>query len=216
MIMKRFLSAAAAAAVGVVLVAGSADASITFVTNQGPAKVGTVALARSNTANMLDGNTNTMYSLGLGGTLTASIFPDLIASVSVIELTIGNNTRYPESMEVFLGDNLSTAVLLGELFNVASGDPSINGAGFITTTANDPGTGRTSFKIALGGLSGTSSSLIFRDTTVGNFGLSNLTNDADGFDIAELRIAAVPLPAGVLLLGLGLGGLAAYRRRAAA
>jgi hypothetical protein len=33
---------------------------------------------------------------------------------------------------------------------------------------------------------------------------------------AGLKIAAVPLPAGVLLLGLGLGGLALYRRRQSA
>ncbi len=34
--------------------------------------------------------------------------------------------------------------------------------------------------------------------------------------IIRVSIAAVPLPAGVLMLGLGLGGLAAYRRRQAA
>ena len=38
----------------------------------------------------------------------------------------------------------------------------------------------------------------------------------DGWGIDDITVAAVPLPAGVLLLGLGLGGLAAYRRRQAA
>jgi hypothetical protein len=42
--------------------------------------------------------------------------------------------------------------------------------------------------------------------------------DDDNHDdyIVGARISAVPLPAGVLLLGLALGGLAAYRRRAVA
>jgi hypothetical protein len=38
----------------------------------------------------------------------------------------------------------------------------------------------------------------------------------DNHDDFVVRISAVPLPAGVLLLGLALGGLAVYRRRAAA
>ena len=41
-------------------------------------------------------------------------------------------------------------------------------------------------------------------------------SDDDNHDDMVVRISAVPLPAGVLLLGLGLGGLAAYRRRQAA
>jgi hypothetical protein len=41
-------------------------------------------------------------------------------------------------------------------------------------------------------------------------------NENDNHDDMVVRISAVPLPPGVLLLGLGLSGLAAYRRRKAA
>jgi len=46
--------------------------------------------------------------------------------------------------------------------------------------------------------------------------LFNVNTSNDGWGIDDITVAAVPLPAGVLLLGLGLGGMAAYRRRQAA
>jgi hypothetical protein len=104
--MMKFASIAAAASLASVLVVGSASASIMFDPDQGLTKSGgAVSAARSNTDNMLDGNTSTMFSLGLGGTLGASVFPNRVEAVSVIELTIGNNRAYPESMKVYLGQD---------------------------------------------------------------------------------------------------------------
>ena len=208
----------AATILGSALLAGAANASISFTANQGTTfNGGTVGIDRSNVNSMLDGDLNTFYSLGIGGTLTASIAPQLIASASVIEVTFGNNIGFPESAKVFLGSDSTTGTLIGELFNLASGATSTSAGGAtITTIPNAGATGRTLFQIALGPLSGTSSMLHFLDTTGVNYETQSEANNSDGFDIAELRIAAVPLPAGVLLLGLGLGGLAAYRRRQAA
>ncbi len=44
-------------------------------------------------------------------------------------------------------------------------------------------------------------------------GLGSFDDGNANITAAGLKISAVPLPAGVLLLGLGLGGLAVYRRR---
>jgi hypothetical protein len=46
-------------------------------------------------------------------------------------------------------------------------------------------------------------------------GIPNFDDGNTNITAAGLKISAVPLPAGVLLLGLGLGGLALYRRKSA-
>ncbi|WP_187429609.1 hypothetical protein ROLI_024850 [Roseobacter fucihabitans] len=184
---------------------GVSAASITFTENQGTQANGLdVPAGRSVVTNLTDGDVDTFYSLGIGGSLTASIAPQLIAGASLIEVTFNNTPSFPESAQVYLGIDTS-GILLGELFNFASGvsSTSANGASIITAP-NTPSTGRTSFVIDLGVNSG--SALTFVDTTSG-------TGNKDGFDIAELSIAAVPLPAAGLLLLAGIGGLAAVGRR---
>jgi hypothetical protein len=204
---KLLLSAIAAIAL-----AGSVQAaSITFSENQGNQANGDpVPVDRSDLDHLTDGDVSTFYSLGIGGSLTASIAPELIANASLVEVTFGNNKSFPESALVYL-DTMSQATLLGELFNAASGASSINANGIITTSPNTPSNGITSFTIGLNGLSG--SSLIFVDSTDDNFGA---TGSKDGFDIGELSITAVPLPATGLMLLAGLGGIAALRRRSKA
>lgn len=191
------------------LFAGSANA-ITITNNQGLESDGdAVAANRSDVASLTDGDTSTFFSLGIGGSITASIAPDLIASASALEITNGNNSNFPESAEVFLGVD-ATGLLLGEIFNSASGGTttSANGA-TITATANDPGTGLTSFLIDLGVNSG--SALTFVDTTAINFG--PLPDNRDGFDIAELTINAVPVPAALPLFATALIGVGLMSRR---
>jgi hypothetical protein len=204
---KLFFSAITAIAL-----AGSAHAaSITFTEAQGTQADGAAVPAdRSDIAHLTDGDVTTFYSLGIGGSLTASIAPEFIAGASLVEVTFGNNPSFPESALVYL-DSISSGTLLGELFNAASGASSISANGIITSLPNTPSIGVTSFNIDLNGLSG--SSLIFVDSTGDNYGA---TGSKDGFDIGELRIAAVPLPAAGLMLIVGLGGLAALRRRAKA
>jgi hypothetical protein len=183
-------------------------ASITFTEDQGnQANTDPVAADRSDLAHLTDGDVNTFYSLGIGGSLTASIAPNLIANASLVEVTFGNNSSFPESALVYL-DSISSDALLGELFNAASGVSSKNVNGVITTSPDTPSTGVTSFSIGLNGLSG--SSLIFVDSTAENY---SVNGSKDGFDIGELSITAVPLPATGLMLFAGLGGFAALRRR---
>src|SRR6056297_1037380 len=136
--MKRIFLTAASAVLASVVMVGAASASITFTPVQGDRIDGSdVLAARSVTANMVDDDVDTFYSLGIGGTLIASIAPDFIASASVIEVTFSNNINYPESAKLYLGTDTG-GTLLGELFNDASGSFATSAAGTITTTANDP------------------------------------------------------------------------------
>jgi hypothetical protein len=203
--LKMKIKGLVIAAICAVGFAGGASAStITFTEAQGLDSAGNAVVAdRSMVSSLTDGDVNTFYSLGMGGSLTASIAPLQIGSASLIEVTFGNNLSYPESAQVFL-----SGTLLGEIFNTASGGvtTSANGA-TITASANTPSIGITSFMIALGLNIG--SSLTFVDTSSAVPGYLN-----DGFDIGELSIvSAVPLPAGAWLLLTGLGGVVALRRR---
>ncbi|MEL7547707.1 MAG: VPLPA-CTERM sorting domain-containing protein [Pseudomonadota bacterium] len=191
------------------LVAGAHAATITFTPAQGTQADGdSVDADRSILGNMTDGDTTTIYSLGIGGELTASIAPEIIKRASVLELTFGNNASFPESMQIYLGTD-STGTLLGEIFNEASGisSTSANGA-VISAFANTPIKGVTSFLIGLG--TNVGSALTFVDTTASNFAVSG---DKDGFDIAELSITPVPIPAAGFLFLSGLFGAGLWRRR---
>lgn len=199
----------AVALVSAGMVAGAHAATITFTPAQGTQADGDpVDADRSDTTNMTDGDADTMYSLGIGGTLTASIAPKTIRSASVLELTFKNNAAFPESMQVYLGTD-DTGTLLGELFNTASGisTTSANGAS-IFALADTPSKGVTSFLIKLGTNIG--SALHFVDTTADNFAVSG---NKDGFDIGELNITPVPIPAAGLLFLTGLFGAGLWRRR---
>jgi len=52
-----------------------------------------------------------------------------------------------------------------------------------------------------------------QNVTAANVRMFNLTEEADGFGMDDFYVAAVPLPAGGLLLLTALGGLGAIRRR---
>lgn len=208
--MRRLTIAAAAGALALALSASVASAAILVTADQGlMGNGGAVPASRSDTAAVTDGDVNTFYSLGIGGSLTASITGN-IATASVLEVTLGNNASFPESARIFLGES-DTGTLLGEIFNDASGgtNTSSNGA-TITATANTPSNGITSFLIDLGGNTG--SALTFVDTTGDNFSVAGTTKD--GFDIGELSITPVPLPMSGLVLLTAIGGVAvAYRRK---
>jgi hypothetical protein len=214
-------------AAGVIAFMPFAASAATLLENQGLTSAGgAVAPDRSLLSSVTDGDPNTFFSLGIGGTLSADVSPLAIASGSVVEVTFDNIDTYPESAQVWLGGSWTGsawdwtgAILLGELFNVASGQATsstgVNGSSVSQVTNTT--TGLTTYFISLG--SNVGSLLTLLDTTLVNF--ASAYDDpgepvSDGFDAGEFRVTPVPVPAAGFLLLAGLGGLAALKRRKAA
>ncbi|QIE55352.1 VPLPA-CTERM sorting domain-containing protein [Pikeienuella piscinae] len=222
--MKALILAAALAA-GLPMAANA----VSITANQGlNGAGGSVAADRSDLGKISDGiaTNQSIFSLGLGGFLSASVDPQALANpIMVIEIT--NNTPnplFPEAVNLFLGGSVSGpggldgansfdstgAIQIGTLSN--DGAPTaieMNGALITKTQTNSS----TKFTIDIANVgNGIFSRLTLVDITSGT-GAS-----VDGFDIGELTVNAVPLPASALLLLSGLAGFGfvSRRRRAAA
>ncbi|WP_265501153.1 VPLPA-CTERM sorting domain-containing protein [Paracoccus beibuensis] len=147
---------------------------------------GCAANDRKNTANAVDGDSNTFYSLGFGGSIVVSFAKplfDIAQKVATFELTFNRDGDHDEAARVYsVLDGVETD--LGVVTNAAIKS---------TVTAYSP------FEF-----------IKLVDVTKTVFPSST---SYDGFDVAQISVAAVPLPAAGLMLMGGLGGLAALRRR---
>lgn len=143
---------------------------------------------RQNSANAVDGNASTFYALGLGGSLLVS-FSQIMGNimpgtVSVFEVTFNRMVGHDEAADVFAIDADGNESLLGRITNAVGGNSVL-------------------------------ASMPFRQLRLVDVTREQFPNTTsfDGYDVAQISVAPVPLPAaGLMLLG-GLGGLAALRRR---
>lgn len=149
--------------------------------------VGCTVNDRQNVNNAIDGDASTFYSLGFGGSIVLGFAKDLFDTVAhnvtTFEMTFNRNTNHNEAAYVYSVLN-GVESFLGRVTNESAS---------ATLRANNP------FEF-----------IKLVDVTLTYF---PNTSSYDGFDVAKIGVAPIPVPAaGLLLLG-GLGGLAALRRR---
>lgn len=204
------------AAVASLVMPLAAHASPVTIFDQGLDSNGNpVAANRSDVTTINDGDASTFVALGIGGTLSYDVSPELLTGASVVEVTFGTvNLSFPESAYVYLGGSIvggsfdmTGATLAGELFNDGT---AIDGAN--TITAGLVG-GASTFSIAIDSSEGFSL-ITLVDTTLDNFASKyDADKPSDGFDVGEFKVTSVvPLPAAAWMLLAGLGGLYGMRR----
>lgn len=182
---KALLIAAGIAAASV----SSASAATTYATLVDYNPVGTIAADRKVTSNALGAPDGKFLSLGLGGSAVFSFGTSFTGPSVVVEVTNGSRAGYLETAEVYGG---------------TSYDPSTNSLlGFISL-----GTINNSLAAFTLPFAGIYKFLAIVDT-------SPIVAGRDGYDIDSVRVTAVPLPAGIALLGssVALFGFVGRRRK---
>jgi hypothetical protein len=231
--LSAFLAVPAANAASIIHDSVGEFASITG--NQGQAtnnsggntQFTAVSAARSVLANMFDGDLNTAYSLGLGGTgaggtleLVISPTTNFITGGSVVEWTF-QGTNHAERAIVSLGLDGGGYVEIGEIFNTETGTSAgviDYGSGVATLMLGpDPSNAHTNFVLTVS--SGVFNTLKLQDNSPFLLGRGG-TKSRDGFDVAELSITSndgvvIAEPVALALFGAGLLGLGLARRRRA-
>lgn len=192
--MRALIAGAAFLASAAVANAATFTADSVISTERGACTASAALCAsndRMNVNNAVDGSLNSFYSLGLGGEIVLG-FSNLVTAASntitAFEVTFQPKGNHREAADVFaLLNGISTFV--GTIFNIGS-DGSVNPSSIATNLTFD--------------------SIRLVDVTRREFADST---SYDGFDVAQVNVAAVPLPAAGLMLMAGLGGFAALRRR---
>ena len=160
-------------------------------------------------ANTTDGDTATIYALGVAGSVTIDVNPRIFdGEVDIVEFTYANiRNDYPESAKVVItGD--SRVLFKGELVNDGVGGSTYTLQGSEITITESGNFSRFSIPV----LEDTFKVELF-DTTWLNFAAMYLSANraTDGFDVSELIFESVPEPSTSILVTMPL--LLAFRRR---
>ena len=179
-ILSKVLAAAAFVAVSATTAHAVTFATATVDYNQG---AGITDASRTITTNAVGATDGNFLSLGLGGSAVFSFGSAFTGPAAVIEVTNGIRSGHYETAMVWggTGYDIGTDTLIGAVLL-----GTINNTNSVATVA----------------FNGIFSFLKIWDT-------SPVVAGRDGFDIDSISVAAVPLPAGIALLGAGLAGLGA-------
>lgn len=167
------------------------DGWASFIRYDDAANRGTVN-DRDNPANALGSDASDFFEIGFGSSVDLKFGSEFTSPGTLIEVTNGSTTSWPESVAVWVGNDGDD----GSFFKV--GDMS-------NSDAQNPG-GEFTFA------GGPFDTVRLVDTS------TFPTSGSGGWDIAAVRVSAVPVPAALPLLAAGLGafGFIARRKRKAA
>lgn len=176
-----------AAGIAVAATTGASAVTMTYATAVDYNPVGTIDSSRTNPNNALGSGLGTFLSLGLGGSAVFSFGTLFTGPAMVVEVTNTSRTGYVEKVKVYGGNSY---------------DPDTNsiiGFTWLGDIINDAAVKTLAF-------TGVYQFLALVD-------ISPAGTDRDGFDIDRISVAAVPVPAGIALLGGGLALLGALGMR---
>jgi hypothetical protein len=164
---------------------------------------GTKEEVRGDLDHLFDGSAGNFYSLGQGGKLTLDYTPDtLLPPASVVEVTFGTNggldpsSSMVETADLYFGDSLGNIIFAATLSNTPSGF--VVGSGFTGS--------------AVAGATTTTFTIGFTQTNFTQIQLWDTSATEDGFDVGEINVNVVPLPAAGWML-LGAAGLVGVMKR---